>query len=164
MPEYTTFRSLQMNNGKPNYRNPYAYDDDWFRFPRAFMWGLEMTEAVVLASLRDKERRCDSHVNKLRTSNGWFYYTTEDMFGDTGLLVRTQQRSIKKLVTAGYVLTTRRGVPPKRYFKLNHNLIDGHAKEWIAKKEEEVRKIRRKKAKRIKKRILDREEERRQSY
>lgn len=153
-----------MNNngkGKENHRNRPAYMASglFYLLPRPFMWGLDPIEAIILASILDKEERILGA--RGRVIHGWFYYTIEDLFVDTGVIERTQLRAVGRLVSKGYLFTKRLGLPARRFLKVNHPQLEKDAREWASKREEAVRTFKKKKARRIKERIIDEESQRR---
>lgn len=55
--------------------------------------------------------------------NGYFYNTIENMQEDTSLTETLQSKAIKKLLSLELIDYKRKGIPAKRYFKINHNNI-----------------------------------------
>lgn len=56
------------------------------------------------------------------TDDGYFFNTIEDLQKDTGLTEYLQRKAIKKLESFGLIKVELRGLPSKRYFKLNWDL------------------------------------------
>lgn len=55
------------------------------------------------------------------TEDGFFFNTVEDMQKDTALSKYQQSKAIKKLVELNLIFHQNRGLPQKRYFKVNPN-------------------------------------------
>lgn len=51
--------------------------------------------------------------------DGWFFCKVDRMEGDLGITPRTQRRIVKRLASLGLIETKQRGVPSKRYFRIN---------------------------------------------
>lgn len=79
------------------------------------MYGVET--AFFLTSLAEAE----TYVTKGK--GGWFYQTIETVENLTGLTRYKQDRALKELVDDGVVETDVRGVPAKRYMKLNYKRL-----------------------------------------
>lgn len=54
---------------------------------------------------------------------GWFYQTSDTVEKITTLSRHKQDQAIKKLKDLGIIEQTNRGVPPKRYFKINYECL-----------------------------------------
>jgi hypothetical protein len=57
------------------------------------------------------------------TENGEFYRTLNDMSEDLGIGYQPIQKSLSKLTKTGYLKVTRRGVPPKNFYKIEYKKI-----------------------------------------
>lgn len=79
------------------------------------MYGVET--AFFLTSLAEAE----TYVT--RGKGGWFYQTIETVENLTGLTRYKQDRALKELVDDGVVETDVRGMPAKRYMKLNYKRL-----------------------------------------
>ncbi|WP_244325251.1 conserved phage C-terminal domain-containing protein [Dolosigranulum pigrum] len=79
------------------------------------MYGVET--AFFLTSLAEAE----TYVTK--GEGGWFYQTIETVENLTGLTRYKQDRALKELVDDGVVETDVRGMPAKRYMKLNYKRL-----------------------------------------
>ena len=79
------------------------------------MYGVET--AFFLTSLAEAE----TYVTKGK--GGWFYQTIETVENLTGLTRYKQDRALKELVDDGVVETDVRGMPAKRYMKLNYKRL-----------------------------------------
>ena len=82
--------------------------------------GLEA--ATLLADLISK----DFYFAKKTKTNydGWFFNTMENIKKHTTLSRAKQDTAIKKLEKLGILHTKRKGLPAKKYFKVNHALIN----------------------------------------
>lgn len=56
---------------------------------------------------------------KGKNKEGWIYKTIEEMKAETGLTRSQQDTAIRKCKEAGVLECKRKGIPAKRYFKLN---------------------------------------------
>ena len=60
-------------------------------------------------------------------NDGWFYRLTEDIEIDTGFNHDAQRRHVMALQGLGLLDVDRRGIPPRRWFKINivrlHELV-----------------------------------------
>lgn len=59
----------------------------------------------------------------LSDSNGWFYQTALTIEEITGLSNHKQSKCIEQLISLGILLQENKGMPMKRYFKLNYEKI-----------------------------------------
>lgn len=59
----------------------------------------------------------------LADDEGWFYQTSKTLEEITGLSNHKQTKSIEQLISLGILLQENKGVPMKRYFKLNYDQI-----------------------------------------
>lgn len=53
----------------------------------------------------------------------WFYSTVDNINDNTGLSEHDQREGIKSLIDLGIIETKKMGVPAKRYFKLNEEIL-----------------------------------------
>lgn len=56
-------------------------------------------------------------------SGGWIYKTAKEMELETGLKRSAQTRAVKNLIKRGFIEQRRGGVPAKRIFKVNFDVI-----------------------------------------
>lgn len=77
---------------------------------------LGINAAVMIAELANEEQ---FHASRNELENGWFYSTMDNVEQKTGLKRSKQDSGIRELKKAGLVETEVRGMPAKRYFKLN---------------------------------------------
>lgn len=75
-----------------------------------------LKEAIVYSCLLSKSAEKDS--------KGYFCYTIKDLQIDTTLTKAQQDRVIQNLVNLGLILCERKGLPAKRYFKINEYALD----------------------------------------
>lgn len=59
----------------------------------------------------------------MKDNNGWFYQTTETVEKMTGLNRYKQDKSIDELMELGILLKEVRGMPAKRYFKIDYQKV-----------------------------------------
>lgn len=59
----------------------------------------------------------------LADDEGWFYQTSKTLEEITGLSNHKQTKCIEQLISLGILLQENKGVPMKRYFKLNYDQI-----------------------------------------
>jgi len=91
--------------------------------PRQLLLTLGANATILLAELCD---RYDYYTNNdLLNEFGEFYYTIENITRNTGLSRKQQDTSIVKLKEYKIILSViQRGIPQKRYFKINENTSD----------------------------------------
>ena len=78
-----------------------------------------LKETVLLADLISKE---EYFINN-GMSDGWFFNTEENIQQDTTLTPSQQRKCIKNLVELNIIEAKRKGVPAKRYFKINEQQV-----------------------------------------
>ena len=83
---------------------------------------LGKNSALILAFLINKDLYFSE--NGMLTEDGYFYMTVNYMRDQVILEKDSQLRTIFKLKEKGFIDTDMRGSPPKRYFKINHTVID----------------------------------------
>ena len=100
-----------------------ALDDGlWFRMPYIFIRKLPWAQAVMLAFLIGQSYRLRTHERRKgrgREWRGWFYCTTKHVQKLFRILPRSQQLIFKELRELGLIKHSLRGVPPRRYFKID---------------------------------------------
>ena len=77
---------------------------------------LGVETAFLLSSFADAE-------DMLSDKDGWFYQTTETVENITTLSRYKQDRCIKQLEDIGILQKQTRGLPPKRYFKIDYDSV-----------------------------------------
>lgn len=78
---------------------------------------LGLEEAVLLGELAEKYNYWEEH--NLLDEEGFFFATAEDIEHETGLSAYKQRTAFKNLESKGIIETKFKGVPPKKYFKIN---------------------------------------------
>ena len=78
--------------------------------------GLE--EAIVYSEILS---RYFYFKNRGEMEGEWFYYKVEKMVEQTTINIKKQRKCITKLVELGLIDSKVRGVPAKRYFKVNED-------------------------------------------
>lgn len=80
-----------------------------------------VTENIILSELISKHKFYEK--NGKLDEEGYFYYTIEKLKKDTALTRRIQVKAIKNLVKMGLIDKERKGIPAKRFFKINRDKI-----------------------------------------
>lgn len=78
-------------------------------------------EAIVLGVLLSAD---DYWEKQGREFEDFFYCTVEYMQSKTALTEHQQRNAINNLEKEGYIETKRMGLPARRYFKINYDLIE----------------------------------------
>lgn len=78
-------------------------------------------EALVLGVLISADDYFD---NRDMETDGFFYCTVDYMYNKTALTEYQQRSAINNLEKQGFIETKRKGIPAKRYFKINYDLIE----------------------------------------
>ncbi len=77
------------------------------------------SEAMIYSALLAKSAYYEEHG---MVSDGWFFSTVADLEESTTLTEKQQRRAINNLVKSGLIRSERRGMPAKRFFKINGDL------------------------------------------
>lgn len=77
---------------------------------------LGLEGAFLLSSFAEAE-------NMMADGEGWFYQTSDTVERITTLSRHKQDQAIKKMKDLGVIEQSNRGVPPKRYFKINYECL-----------------------------------------
>jgi len=94
-------------------------DSEWFRFPKRFLAVMSYQEAILLSYLINAYRVCMAE----ERNGGWFYCKMERIMQDL-YMGRTQQtQMVKNLKDKGYITTKMSGLPAKRYFYINFEVL-----------------------------------------
>lgn len=88
--------------------------DAFFMLNKTLVKELGIDEALILATLIDATEIFEEE---------WFYQTTETIEGLTTLKRKRQDIAIKNLLDAGLIDKKVMGLPAKRYFKINTDLL-----------------------------------------
>ena len=78
-----------------------------------------LKESVLLADLISKEEYFLAN----GMTDGWFFNTEDNIAQDTTLSPSQQRKCIKNLVKLNIIEVKRKGVPAKRYFKINEEQV-----------------------------------------
>ena len=78
---------------------------------------LGLEEAVLLGELAGKSNYWEDR--NLLDEEGFFFATAEDIEHQTSLSAYKQRTAFKNLESKGIIETKFKGVPPKKYFKIN---------------------------------------------
>ena len=78
---------------------------------------LGLEEAVLLGELSAKYNYWEDR--NLLDEEGFFFATAEDIEHETGLSAYKQRTAFKNLESKNIIETKFKGVPPKKYFKIN---------------------------------------------
>lgn len=92
------------------------------------IFGIET--AFLLTNLAEAE-------HMMADEAGWFYQTSDTLEEITGITRYKQDRAIEVLERHGVIKKEIRGVPAKRYFKLNYSILEHHIEQHIHKKAKE---------------------------
>ena len=84
----------------------------------AQMYGLD--ESIMLGELASEYEYWEA---RGEVENGYFYSTVENVRENTTLAEKKQRNAIKTLKAAGIVDVVVKGIPPKRYFKIDESAL-----------------------------------------
>lgn len=94
----------------------------WFMFPKSFLKFLDLDEAVALSFLINLNRRNDYKITD------WFYCKVVKMEKEICFNEKKQGRVLNKLKKRNLIETERRGIPSKRWVRLNiENIVKQNA-------------------------------------
>lgn len=65
----------------------------------------------------------DYYTKEGKTQDGWFFSTTENIENNTTLSYHQQTEGIKKLIEVGILEQENRGLPARRFFRINEKMI-----------------------------------------
>lgn len=85
---------------------------------------LGLEEAVLIGELASKYNYYEN--NNMLTPDGFFFATAEDIEHNTGLSAHKQRKAFNNLEEKGLLETKFKGIPPKKYFKLNTEELYSH--------------------------------------
>jgi hypothetical protein len=85
---------------------------------KALMFALGNDEALIYAELLSRHVYFES---RELLEDGYFYNTIEDLFSGTNLSVYKQRAAINNLKLVGLVDMAVKGLPPKRFFKIENS-------------------------------------------
>ncbi len=87
----------------------------WMQLPLELTFIATLHEVFVFSYLLGKARQYDGDQN-----GEWFYCTMSKMEKDIGMSRSARQRTLNKLKKRGWLKIEHRGMPAKRFFKLNY--------------------------------------------
>lgn len=91
---------------------------EWFMLPRFLLHKTKPVDAVMLSYLITLSRKFAHEHN-----GGWFYCTVARAEDQIGLNDEAQRRSTSRLKAANLLQAKLRGVPPRRYFRINFEVL-----------------------------------------
>ncbi|MBQ3566827.1 MAG: hypothetical protein IJA12_06585 [Oscillospiraceae bacterium] len=94
--------------------------DNTMSFNRLLAHAVGVTETIIFYTLIGKYYYYSN--NQMVEEDGWFYVTVPDLHESTSFNEKAQRKAIKHLADLGFIQATVKGLPPKRYFKINNNL------------------------------------------
>lgn len=100
--------------------NTYAHGA-FFMTSKLFVQFVGLEAAVLLADLISKDLYFSKKTNGY---DGWFFNTMINIKEYTKLSREKQDKAVRKLVELEIVFTKRKGIPAKKYYKINHSLIN----------------------------------------
>lgn len=97
--------------------------DNYLILNRVFIWELGLNPAILLCELANQSAHFDKD-NKLETFNdeeGYFFEKISEMELRTGLSRKEQDTALKVLRDRGLIKSLVKGLPAKRYFKIDED-------------------------------------------
>ncbi len=94
--------------------------DNTMTFNRLLAHSVGATETIILYTLISKYYYYER--NSMLDEEGWFYVTIPDLHESSSFGGKIQRNAIKHLENLGFIQTALKGVPAKRYFKINNDL------------------------------------------
>lgn len=94
--------------------------DNTMTFNRLLAHSVGATETIILYTLISKYYYYER--NSMLYEEGWFYVTIPDLHESSSFGEKIQRNAIKHLENLGFIQTALKGVPAKRYFKINNDL------------------------------------------
>lgn len=98
------------------------FESDFIRVPRPFIRRFNLNTAIMLSEIYS-EYTYWREQNGLQ-KGGWFFSTVQNMYNNTGLSKHQQLVACKELETYGIIKIKYQGLPKKRYFKFDMNMLD----------------------------------------
>jgi len=92
-------------------------NDGFMMTNKKLSFAFDLNTSALLGELTSKYKYFKQR--KMLTEDGWFFCTVEDLYKSTSIKRMTQFRIIKVLEKYGILETKQRGIPQKRYFKIN---------------------------------------------
>lgn len=97
-------------------------NDGYILCNKALLHEFGINETLLLGELAQEYNYWD---NRSQLENGWFYSTVENVENATTLSAYQQREALRTLIDRNIVSVEKRGLPPKRYIKLNLQAILG---------------------------------------
>jgi len=94
--------------------------DGYILCNKALLHEFGINETLLLGELAQEYNYWD---NRKQLENGWFYSTVENVEKATALSAYQQREALRTLVDKKVIEVERRGLPAKRYIKLNLRAI-----------------------------------------
>lgn len=91
----------------------------WVQVCKPLMMALGNDEAIIFGELLSKNKYFTDR-DEL-TQDGYFFNTMWDLASDTNLNDHRQRLAINKLVAVGLLKMKVKGIPPKRYFRIQND-------------------------------------------
>lgn len=95
--------------------------DNYLTVNKLLMKAIGISESILLSELCYR-RQYLARANKL-TEDGFFYATVEDVEEETTLNDYAQRKALEKLTKMGLVKVDRRGLPAKRYIRIDESAL-----------------------------------------
>jgi len=112
---------MKMNDDAANIIETFLNSGNYYIMPKPLVRAIGHHETMLLMNLisrRDQFRGMD----KL-DRQGRFYFTQERIEQDTSLSEHQQRKALRKLESLGILETSREGIPPTYYYKINSSAI-----------------------------------------
>ena len=104
-----------------NYAKELMTSSSFYTLNKALVKKFDFNTAGLLSTLSEAETLCADEY-------GWFFQTTETIEKLTGMKRKVQTTCLNKLISSGVLLQENKGMPMKRYFKIDymalHNLLE----------------------------------------
>lgn len=94
--------------------------DNTMTFNRLLAHSIGAVETIIFFTLVGKFYYYSDR--EMLEEDGWFYVTVPDLHESTSFGEKVQRNAIKHLENIGFIQTAIKGVPPKRYFKVNNDM------------------------------------------
>lgn len=94
--------------------------DNTMTFNRLLAHSIGAVETIIFFTLVGKFYYYSDR--EMLEEDGWFYVTVPDLHESTSFGEKVQRNAIKHLENIGFIQTALKGVPAKRYFKVNNDM------------------------------------------
>lgn len=95
----------------------------WWHLNKTIVKMFDVETALFLSVISEAE-------TLLADEDGWFYQTIPTIEKICGLSKRKQNKAIKLLLENNVIEMNKKGIPPKRHFKLNYHALDVKFTQW----------------------------------